>query len=193
MPCPRRWRTTASFVAIGFCPVALRLRSRTHLFALEIWCELDLPMIVGDVMTIDVVTVRPLMSWREAAELLLTHRCSAAPVIDDSGKLVGVLSEKDLFRGLFPSYKDWATSPEIFVDFEAMEMAGDAAGKTVRDVMAQRVVVASPHTPVLKVGAIMVSSGMHHLPVVEGERLVGMVGRGDIYRAILRNYFGVGN
>lgn len=137
-------------------------------------------------------TVQPDTSWKDAAQLFFDHHVSAAPVVDGSGHLVGILSEKDLFRGLFPSFRDWVQTPESYLDFSEMEhLAASAATKTVKEVMSDRVLTATPETPVLKVGALMVASGIHHIPVVEKDVLVGMVGRGDIYRAILKSYFGM--
>lgn len=150
------------------------------------------PMIIRELMRSDIATVTPETSWKEAAELFFARHVSAAPVVDDQGRLVGILSEKDLFRGLFPSFRDWIQTPESYLDFSVMEhRAAEAATKTVREVMSTRVLTAGPETPILKVGALMVSSGIHHIPVVENDALIGMVGRGDIYRAILRSYFGI--
>jgi CBS domain-containing protein len=59
----------------------------------------------------------------------------------------------------------------------------------VQHVMSDRLVTTTPETPLLRVGGIMVASGVHHVPVLEGGVVVGMVGRGDIYRAILEKYF----
>lgn len=149
-------------------------------------------MIVGDLMQTDIVAVPPHMSWRDAAALLYDRRLASAPVVDAEGRLVGILSEKDLFRGLFPRYGDWTETPELFLDFEEMEnQSTEAIGRSVADVMSRRLVTAERATPVLKVGALMVASGIHHVPVVDEEKLVGMVGRGDIYRAILRHHFGI--
>ena len=149
-------------------------------------------MTVGELMRTNVVSVTPTLPWREAAALFLAYHISAAPVVDDKGTLIGILSEKDLFRGLYPSFKDWVQTPEMYLNFDEMEHhAADAMGKTVADVMATKVLTADKSTPVLKVGALMVSSGIHHIPVVEHGVLVGIVGRGDIYRAILREYFGM--
>jgi CBS domain-containing protein len=131
-------------------------------------------------------------SWREAAEFMLKSRVSAVPVVDDAGQLVGILSEKDLFRALFPTYQEWTETPNGFHDFEQMEKdAADAAGKPVASVMSTRLITAAPDTPVLKIGALMVASGIHQVPVVNRGRLLGMVGRGEIYKAILENYFGL--
>lgn len=143
-------------------------------------------------MRTDVITIRPSLPWQEAAALLYERHWSSAPVVDDNGRVIGILSEKDLFRGLFPSFREWVATPELYVDFSEMEAhATDAVEKTVADVMSTKVVLAESMTPILKVGAQMVASGIHHVPVVDDGRLVGMVGRGDIYRAILQEYFGM--
>lgn len=143
-------------------------------------------------MRTDFITVLPTLSWREAAALLIARQLSSAPVIDPEGRLVGILSEKDLFRGLFPTHAEWAQTPHGFLDFEEMEpVTADMEGRTVADVMSHRVVSAHPETPVLKVGALMVASGIHHVPVVENGKTIGLVNRGSIYRAILGKTFNV--
>lgn len=147
-------------------------------------------MLVRDVMQ-QVAVVFPVgLTWREAAEQLLKHRVSSACVVDEQGKLVGILSEKDLFRGMFPGYTEWNAEPHAFLDAgELEEQAKQTAGKMVQHVMSDRLVTTTPETPLLRVGGIMVASGVHHVPVLEGGVVVGMVGRGDIYRAILEKYF----
>ncbi|KKW29632.1 MAG: Signal-transduction protein [Candidatus Uhrbacteria bacterium GW2011_GWD2_52_7] len=147
-------------------------------------------MLVGDVMTRHFVTVAPTCSWREAAALLMREHLSSAFVVDEHERLVGIISEKDLFRGIYPSYKDWTSSPHAFHDFQEMEQeAMRAEGKSVADVMSARVITAELDTPILKVGALMVASGIHHVPVIEQGKVIGTVGRGDIYRAILKQYY----
>jgi CBS domain-containing protein len=147
-------------------------------------------MLVRDVMQQVTIVIPPTLTWQEAAEKLLTHKVSSACVVDENGKLVGILSEKDLFRGMFPSYSEWNEEPHAYIDPEELEaQARHTAGKTVREVMSDRLVTTSPKTPLLRVGGVMVASGVHHVPVLEEGVVVGMVGRGDIYRAILQKYF----
>ncbi|NBS68247.1 CBS domain-containing protein [bacterium] len=147
-------------------------------------------MLVRDVMQQVAVMFPMSLSWREAAEQLLQCKASSACVMDSDGKLVGILSEKDLFRGMFPDYGEWLKEPHAFLDAEELEdQARQTEGKLVRDVMSKRLITTTPQTPLLRVGGIMVASGVHHVPVVDGEKVVGMVGRGDIYRAILEKYF----
>lgn len=59
-------------------------------------------MMVGELMKTDVAAVTPGMSWREAATLLYARHVSSAPVVDEKGYVVGVLSEKTYFVGYFP-------------------------------------------------------------------------------------------
>ncbi len=147
-------------------------------------------MHVRDVMSAPGVVVLPHVSWREVAGLLLKEGVSTAYVVDEQGKLVGIVSEKDLFRGIFPGYKEWTAVPHAFLDFQEMEQDLEhVGGKVVADLMATRLITAEPDTPILKVGALMVASGIHHVPVVKEGVIVGSVGRGDIYRAILQRYF----
>ena len=147
-------------------------------------------MIVKNIMSTEFVTVSPDMTWGEAATMLLKRCLSSAPVVDETGKLVGILSEKDLFRGLFPTHRDWTETPHAYLDFQELEIASDASDKRVGDVMSTRLITAKPDTPILKVGALMCSSGVHHVPVIQDGRPIGLVSRGSIYRAILDKYFG---
>jgi CBS domain-containing protein len=165
-------------------------KSKSGLLILRIFTTSS--MLVRDIMVTDYVVLTPTQSWREAAALLLAHQASAGPVIDTAGELIGILSEKDLFRGIFPSHREWASDPHAYLDFEEMESnAHEASEKRVADVMSRRLITATPSMPILKVGALMSASGIHHVPVTDAGRLVGLVNRGGIYRAILGRHLGI--
>lgn len=147
-------------------------------------------MKVGDILKKPAMPLLASTSWKDAAEFMLKNGVSAVPVVEEDNKLVGILSEKDLFRALFPSYKDWVSTPSAYLDFEQTERdAVSSAGRTIREVMSKRLITAEKDTPVLKVGGMMVASGIHQVPVIENGKLIGMVGRGQIYNAILKKYF----
>ncbi|MBI4427231.1 MAG: CBS domain-containing protein [Candidatus Magasanikbacteria bacterium] len=147
-------------------------------------------MLVKDVMYTDVVCLKNDMNFLEAAELFLQNKISGAPVLDSAGNLAGVLSEKDLFRALYPSYQSFYQNPTPFLnEKELEETAQDAKEKTIDQIMSRRVVTTTPNTHVLKVGGLMIASGIHRVPVVENGKVVGMVSRGTIYRAVLRYTF----
>ncbi len=146
-------------------------------------------MQVKDIMHKEPLTIAPGMRCDEAVRVFLEHRVSGAPVVKD-GVLVGFLSEKDLFRAMFPDYKDFYQNPETGLDYNSLEAgARNTAERLVNTVMSTRPLTTTPETPVVKIGAQMVATGMHHVPVVEDGKIIGMVSRGDIYRAILQRYF----
>lgn len=147
-------------------------------------------MIVREIMKTDIVTIPKGTSYREVAKILLSKRVSGAPVVDERGNIVGVVSEKDLFKAIYPTYNDFYAAPENFVNFDQLEKdTSHASERKVEDFMSPRLITTTPQTPILKVGAIMVATGIHRVPVLEKGQLVGMVSRGDVYRAILREYF----
>lgn len=147
-------------------------------------------MKVADVMTEDVLTMTPETTWTQAARLMLDRHQPAMPVVDVYGKLVGLISEKDLFRGLFPSYKHFSITPHAYLDFDEMERdARDVKDRKIEILMDKSPLTTTRDTPVLKVGALMVASGTHHVPVMDGGKVVGMVTRHEIYRRILERYF----
>ncbi len=147
-------------------------------------------MLVREVMKTKVVVIDKEMNCRDAAQVLLQHKISGAPVVDEKNKLVGVISEKDLFRAIYPSQAEFIEAEGSYLDFEKLEQEAKGAGdKKVAEVMSMRLITATPDTPVLKIGAMMIASGIHRIPVVDGEKLVGMVSRRDIYSKVLKNYF----
>lgn len=148
-------------------------------------------MQVKDIMYTDVACLKPTTTFIEAAELFLKHKISGAPVVDDAGKLVGVISEKDLFRAMYPSYKSFYTNPTPYVnnEDELEDSAKEAKNKQIDEIMVKRVVTATPETSILKIGGLMVATGIHRVPVVENGKVVGMVSRGTIYRAVLQASF----
>ncbi len=150
-------------------------------------------MKVEEVMTREVIAVLNTMTFFQAAKLFLKHGISGAPVVNKEEELVGVLSEKDLFRALYPSHKDFYTNPRTYIIGDGLEHAAkEAANKVVADITSKRLITTTPRTNVLKIGGSMVATGIHRVPVVEGKKLVGMVSRGDIYRAIMRGTYNLG-
>lgn len=147
-------------------------------------------MFVKSIMQKKLVTITPDMTFFEAAGLLLKNHVSGAPVLDKRGKLVGILSEKDLFRALYPSYKKFYLFPLEYENTKgAEETLSETKQKKVSAIMSTRIISATPETHVLKIGGLMVATGIHRVPVLEGGKVVGMVSRGDIYRAILQKDF----
>jgi CBS domain-containing protein len=146
---------------------------------------------VGEVMTTDVVTVRPDMPVTDAAKLLTEQEIGAAPVVDDSG-LVGMLFDDDLIvqdaRIHFPTVISvldaYLVLPGQLSRFE--HELKKAVGATVADVMDSEFEQIGPNDLLELAATLMHEKNLTHLPVVDGGRLVGILARGDLVRALAR-------
>jgi CBS domain-containing protein len=145
-----------------------------------------LPMKVADVMTTDVVTLLPGHSVKHAAQILLDHRVSGAPVIDDDGRLVGILTEGDLLRrvefGLGTTPNDpWARAS--WTEGNARDYVRSHSWR-VGDVMSKPVATATENLSLNQVAALLGTRGIKRLPVVRNDKVVGIVSRADLLKVI---------
>ncbi|HYU20964.1 MAG TPA: CBS domain-containing protein [Chloroflexota bacterium] len=111
----------------------------------------------GQVMTRDVLTADPGMPMDELAKLLAFHNVSGMPVVDEAGKVVGVVSEADVIG---------------------------KQGATVRDIMTPDVISVPEETSIEEIAALMAERKIKRVVVMDGELLLGMVSRADIVRAL---------
>lgn len=121
--------------------------------------------VVRQFMAKTLVTLRPAMSIFEAIDLLLKHHISGAPVVDEAGALVGVLSEKDCLR--------------VYAEGAFYKMAGGH----VEDFMSREVTTIGPEEELFRVAEIFLTHHFRRLPVVEKGRLIGQVSRRDVLNA----------
>ena len=144
---------------------------------------------VKDIMTREVITVTPDTEVVKAAKLLLEKRINGLPVVDDSGKLVGILCQSDLVvqqkKIPLPSL---FTLLEGFVPLTSMKRLDKEVEKiaavTVRQAMTADPVTVEPETGIEEVAALMADKKYHTLPVVENDRLVGVVGKQDVLKTL---------
>lgn len=139
-------------------------------------------MKASDVMTTKVTTVTPDHSVRHAAEIMLDNHVSGLPVVDDSGGLVGIISEGDLLRrselGL-DALAGHRRSPE-----EQARAYVKAHAWKVGDVMSDRLVVADEDMDLARVAVLMEENDIKRVPVTRDGRLGGIVSRADLLRAV---------
>lgn len=135
----------------------------------------------------DVFTIPSGTSLRDAARLLAEKGISGAPIVDANGRVLGVASEKDLFRALYPSEQEFIAAPETWTDDDAiLNRAREAAGRLVDDVMTPDPVAVTPDTSLVRVGALMLARGLHRVLVMDSGKLKGIVSRHDVYRGVLK-------
>jgi CBS domain-containing protein len=141
-------------------------------------------VIIEEVMTRQVITVRPETSVQEAARLMSTNRVSGLPVVDASGQVVGIISDGDLIlRQRRPKVRPWWRM--FFEDPEQLAREyRKIAGQTVADVMTWPALVISPAFTIETAAAIFDNRQIRRLPVVRDGRLVGIVSRGDLIKAL---------
>lgn len=149
-------------------------------------------MTIDQVMKTQVITINKNSTYKEAVKVLLDNKISGAPVVDEYGRLVGMFSEKDVFKVLYPFYKSYYEHPEEYIDSETREhKAQEIKDHTIDKLMVTDVTYVHPKEKVMAAGGLMLAKGIHRLPVVEDGRLVGMVTRGDIYHTVLKKELGL--
>ncbi len=149
-------------------------------------------MKVRDVMESNSITIRRDATYEDVAKILYTHGISGAPVVDHDGNLLGMVSEKDLFRILYPFYRSYYENPEVYADLENREdKLDEIRGKNVEVYMSREIITIGPDAPIMRAGAIMLAKQIHRLPVVEDGKLLGIITRRRIYRTVLRHQLGL--
>ena len=141
------------------------------------------------VMTRHVISVRPDAGIAEVAATLTKHGISAAPVVDASGKLLGMISEGDLLRpfsGKAQARRAWwlemlaegeRLAPE-FLEYISMDR------HTAADLMTRTLVTAQESTRISDIADQLTAHHIKRVPILRGETLVGIVSRADLVRAL---------
>jgi len=114
-------------------------------------------MIAKDIMTRDVITVSPTTTIKKLAMTLIKNQISGAPVAGKNGKIVGVVSEADIVA---------------------------KKGKDVKAIMTKQIIYVAEDDPVERIAELMTTHKIKRLPVMRGDKIVGIVSRADIVSAI---------
>lgn len=117
-------------------------------------------------MSSRLITLKPDMNIHAAMKVLLENRISGAPVVDDAGALVGVLSKKDCLKVAFSAtyHKEW--------------------GGSVSEYMSREVETVDAETDIVEVAERFLKGPYRRFPVMANERLVGQISRHDVLRAL---------
>ena len=143
-------------------------------------------MKAADVMTTNVVTIDPEASVQDVAKILLDRHISAAPVVRQSGELLGIVSEGDLMRRTeinTERRRSWwlelLTSDEKW----AAEFLRSHSSK-VTDVMTSKVVTAAPDSSLAEIATLLEANGIKRVPIVKKGKIVGIVSRANLLQAL---------
>jgi CBS domain-containing protein len=142
-----------------------------------------------DIMTTEVVSVTATTSLKELAKKFIETRYSNMPVLDEQGRLIGVISETDLIEYQRPLH-----IPTVMTLFDGVFSLGSekkfqeevdrVTATTVGDLYRKNPVTCSPATPVNELAGLMSKHKVHLLPVVEDDRMIGVVARLDLIRVM---------
>jgi CBS domain-containing protein len=142
----------------------------------------------ADVMTRSILSVTPNASLLEAIRLMLDNHVSGLPVIDEAGQLVGILTEGDLLRrGETGTERQRPRWLEILLG--PGRLASEYVrthGRKVDDIMTREPVSVAPEAPLDEIVELMERHRIKRVPVIEGDKLVGIVSRADFLRALAR-------
>jgi CBS domain-containing protein len=139
-----------------------------------------------DVMTRDVATVKDDTTVHDIAALMMEKHISGVPVLGDNGRIVGIVSQSDLLHraelGTERRHKWWF---KIFNDSNtAAREYAKAHGLRARDIMSRYVIVVNDDAELRDVADILERHGIKRVPVVHDGRLIGIISRGDLVRAL---------
>jgi len=144
-------------------------------------------MKVQNIMNTSVKTATVDTLIKDIASIMCFNKISGVPVVDAEDKLVGVLSEKDILRAMFPGV-DQIMQEGAKTDFESIE--ADYKGvldKKAGDLMTQTVASVTPDMPLLKAASMMCVKKIRRIPVTDANnKLVGIISIGDVHKAIFQ-------
>lgn len=149
-------------------------------------------MLARDVMTTEVITVHQEEKLKEVARILMDNKISGLPVVDDAHHVVVIISEKDmvvtagqlqipfyitLFDGII-----FLENPKKF-----QEKLKRFTASKVKEVMSTEVIFVEEDTPLDDVISILQKHKINRLPVLRNDKLVGIISRNDILKAMVQN------
>jgi CBS domain-containing protein len=145
-----------------------------------------------DIMSSPVITVNINMDLKELAKTLTDNGISGAPVIDNDGRIIGVVTENDLIdqrkkvhiptvMAILDSFVFLESPTKLEKDIKKM------AGTKVEDIYSKELSSVTPDTPLDELATLMAEQKIHTLPVMEGEQLLGVIGKTDIIRTLIED------
>ena len=111
----------------------------------------------------EIVTAKPSTKIDEAMDLLISKNIGCLPVLDEGGKLIGIVSDKDIFKKIH-------------------ETGGDYHALSVKDVMSDAIIVGLPDDDISYIAGLMGKNWIRHVPIVEEGQLIGLVSQRDIIK-----------
>jgi len=131
---------------------------------------------VRDIMTRPVLTLRQAMTVGGVVKAMRARNIRHAPVVDDKGQLIGMVSDRDLRQAIL--------EPALRDAFEELDQV--LKGRTVKDVMTWGAISVKPDTPLREAAGLIHANKVGAIPVVEHNRVVGILAVGDLLKTVIQ-------
>lgn len=139
-------------------------------------------MLVREIMSKKIITVSPNCKVSELLKIFKKHEVSGAPVVGKNGKLLGIVSEKDVLFKLFPTEEEFYKNADYYFSKTDREEDLDIIRNLkVKKVMSRHIISISPDDQVLSACSKLLLHHIRRLPVVKNKKLVGMVTTDDVF------------
>ncbi len=140
--------------------------------------------LAGEIMTRDVISVKAGLDLHEAGRMLIKHKISGMPVVDEENRVIGMISQADLLA-MAGIPRGHIFNDVVMKYILAKPTPHHRTGHTVKDVMSTSIITASIETTAKKIATVLDRKGISRVPVVDKEnKLIGIVSRGDIVRVL---------
>ena len=143
-----------------------------------------------EIMAKEVITVKQDATIEEIAKVLIDNKVSGVPVIDDEGKLVGMVTEGDLlYKETSPRIPNFINILGAVIYYNGVETYNEDFKKIMasqaKEIMSDKVVVTSEDMEIADVAKLMIQHGIKRIPVVKDAQMIGIISRADIIQTLI--------
>lgn len=143
-----------------------------------------------DIMVTEVITVKQHATIEEIARVLVDNKISGVPVVDEAGRLMGIVTEGDLLhKETNPRLPNAVNILGAIIYYNGVERYNEdfkklMAGQAL-NIMTDKVVTISADQEIEEIAKLMLEHGIKRIPVVEGDQIIGIISRADIVKCLL--------
>lgn len=145
-----------------------------------------------DIMTEEVITVTQNTTIKNLSDLFIKHKVNGFPVLDENGQLIGIVTEKNLIE-----QNKNLHIPTVIALFDAViylesgkkfeEEVKHLNATLVKDIYTSNVVTVSSDANINEIASLMAEKSVHSIPVVDGKKILGIIGKLDIIRGLAQS------
>jgi CBS domain-containing protein/mannitol/fructose-specific phosphotransferase system IIA component (Ntr-type) len=149
--------------------------------------NIERDLIVGDVMTSEPPTITPDKTIKEAVNLIFKYKISGLPVVDNSGRLLGEVSESALLKYALPRYEEFLTKRTNQPNIDSLEeILKKSQTVKVGEILVTDPITVSVDTPLTEAASLLLKQNAERLMVVSENKLIGVITKTDIVSKIIR-------